>query len=86
MRLFKKDVVQLEHPERGPVTAIIAKISAARLDLAPLNEANVDARARNKDESFDFLRIGLGTFQKRAVRKVFVGPLGEIKNRPPRTN
>jgi len=86
MRLFKKDVVQLQHPEHGAVTAIVAKISAARLDLAPLNEANTDARARNKDDEFDFLRIGLGTLQKRGLRKAYVGLLGEVKNQPPKAN
>jgi CRISPR-associated endonuclease Csn1 len=80
MRLFKKDVVQLEHPDRGHVTVSIAKISAARLDLAPLNEANTDARSRSKDDTFDYLRIGLGTFQKRALQKVHVDEIGRIKN------
>lgn len=80
MRLFKKDVVQLEHPDRGYVTALIAKISAARMDLAPLNEANTDARSRLKNDPFDYLRIGLGTLQKRALRKIHVDEIGRIKN------
>ena len=86
MRLFKKDVVELEHPKQGHVRAIIAKISAARLDLAPLNEANVDARARSKEDDFDFLRIGLTTLQKRALRKVYVGITGGVKNTTKQAN
>ncbi len=82
MRLFKKDVVQFEHPEKGVITAIIVKFTEKNLTLALLNEANVDARNRSKDDPFKFLNLGTGTFQKRALRKIHVDEIGRIKNTP----
>ena len=86
MRLFKKDVIFIDHPKHGRLNVIIAKLSGARLDCAPLNEANIDARSTDKSDPFDYIRISLGTFQKRALRKVYVSVLGDVKSRPPRTN
>ncbi len=86
MRLFKKDVVEYTTTDNQVVLATIVKFRDNQVNLAPLNEANVDSRNRSKDDPFSYTNIGTGTFQKRGLRKVFVGPLGEVKNRPPRSN
>ena len=83
MRLFKKDVVALEHPKHGAIQAVIAKMSAQRLDLSPMNDANVDARARDTNDPFDYTRLGLGTLQKYQFRKIGIDTLGRITDPGP---
>lgn len=83
MRLYNKDAVALDHPKLGYVQATVAKMSLARLDLFPTNQANVDARARDKNDPFDYLRVGLGTFQKYNLRKIGIDILGRVKDPGP---
>ena len=78
MRLYNKDTVALAHPKLGALTLSIAKISKARLDLFPMNEANVDRRSRNKDDDFDYIRVSLGALKTYAVRKVGINTLGQL--------
>ena len=84
MRLFNKDTVALDHPKLGYFQASIARMSSARIDLFPPNEANVDARSRNKDDAFDYIRVSLGTFQKYQLRKIGIDVLGRVSDPGPR--
>jgi len=80
MRLFNKDNVVLEHPKAGFIHAIISQMGAKQLILSPPNQANVDARNRNKDDPFKFWSIGFGTFKKYNLRKIGVDRLGQIND------
>ena len=82
MRLFKKDAVALDHPKLGYLQASIAKMSLARIDLFPPN----DARSRSKDDTFDYIRVSLGTFQKYNLRKIGIDILGRVTDPGPHKN
>ena len=83
MRLFKKDAVALEHPKHGAMQAVIAQMGAQQLSLSPLNEANVDARNRDKSDPFKYLLVGSGTLQKYKFRKIGIDTLGRITDPGP---
>lgn len=83
IRLFKKDVVILNHAKAGKKMAIIVKFCSANLVLASLNEANANTSYKKKDDPFKYINVGLGTFEKTALRKVHINELGHIKDTPP---
>jgi CRISPR-associated endonuclease Csn1 len=83
MRLFKKDAVALDHPKHGEIQAVIAKFSANGLNLYTMNEANVDARDRDKSDPFKYLFVGSGTLQKYKFRKIGIDTLGRITDPGP---
>ncbi|MEM9046615.1 MAG: type II CRISPR RNA-guided endonuclease Cas9 [Pseudomonadota bacterium] len=80
MRLHKKDMIALDHPKLGPITAVIAKLSEQRLDLVPDREAEADKRARDKSDPFDFIRVSVSTLQKAGARRVFVDETGRVRD------
>ena len=85
MRLYKKDILFFSHPKYGDVIATIAKLSEQRLDLVPHNEANADARDRDKTDPFSFIRVSVGTLMKSRARRVYVDEMGHIRDPgPPR--
>ncbi len=83
MRLFKRDMVALDHPKHGSIQAVITKMSTQRLDLSPMNEANVDARSRDTNDPFDYIRLGLGTLQKYGLHKIGIDALGRVTDPGP---
>lgn len=84
MRIRRKDVLALDHPKTGaPVRMIVAKLSAQRLDLAPLTESEADRRSRDKEDPFDFTRISLSLLRKSRARKVHVDELGAVRDPGP---
>ena len=83
MRLHKKDTIALDHSKLGPIIAVIAKLSEQRLDLVLDREADADRRARNKDDTFDFIRVSVSTLQKAGARRVIVDELGHVRDPGP---
>lgn len=83
MRLHKRDLIALEHPRTGFLIAVVAKLGEARLDLAPHNEADVDRRARDKRDPFDYLRVSLSTLRKCGARPVHVDEMGRLHDPGP---
>ncbi len=53
MRLRKGDYLQLEHEGRKVIVQIV-KFTSGTLALAEHNEANVDARTRDKEDELKF--------------------------------
>ena len=83
MRLYSKDQVAIEHPKLGNARLIIAKIDKNNIVLYQNNEANVDARHRDKNDPFKYVNIGLGTIKKYRLRKFGVDRLGRITDPGP---
>jgi len=80
MRLINDDTVRLELDD-GLRTLRVAKIGGnGQVFMAPHNEANVDARNRDKDDSFQYTSKMAGSFQKARARRVAVTPIGEIRD------
>ena len=85
MRLHKKDMLFLSHPKHGDMIATIANLSEQRLDLVPNNEANADARNRDKTDPFSFIRVGVGSLKRSRARRVYVDEMGRLRDPgPPR--
>ena len=56
----------------------VQKMSGAEITLSPHNEANVDARNRDKDDPFKFIRISPSSIQKRDGVKLHISPTGRL--------
>jgi CRISPR-associated endonuclease Csn1 len=86
MRRYSKDPVAIEHPKLGSARLIIAKIDKNNIVLYQNNEANVDARHRDKNDPFKYVNVGLGTIKKYRLRKFGVDRLGRITDPGPFNN
>lgn len=75
MRLRANDCIEIEK-NHTTQTFRIQKISKNGINIAPLSEANVDARNRSSEDFFKFTFAGLGTLKKIKARKVHVSPTG----------
>ncbi|MCY3877545.1 MAG: type II CRISPR RNA-guided endonuclease Cas9 [Rhodobacteraceae bacterium] len=85
MRLYKKDTLYLSHPKHGDVVATIGQLGIQRLDLVPHNEADADARNRDKTDPFSFIRVSVGTLKRSQARRVYVDEMGRLRDPgPPR--
>lgn len=80
MRLYKKDVLHIDHPERGGLFVNVAQLSAKMLCLAPHNEANVDSRDRDKTDPFKFFRPAPSTLQRWKAQLVRIDEIGKASN------
>ena len=75
MRLQINECIEIE--ENGVQQILrVQKISDGELTLTPVNEANVDARTR--DKSFKYIRRTPGVLKKLHARKVHFSPIGRM--------
>jgi CRISPR-associated endonuclease Csn1 len=81
MRLLTGDTLRLE--VKGHIeTMRIATLSGnGQVFLAPINEANVDARNRDKVDDFSYTSKMAGSLRTAQGRRVTVSPIGEVKDR-----
>lgn len=80
MRLINDDMVRLELDD-GTRTLRVAKIGGNKqVFMAPHNEANVDARNRDKDDAFQYVSKMAGSFQKARARRVTITQTGELRD------
>jgi CRISPR-associated endonuclease Csn1 len=80
MRLIIDDFVRL-HVDDSLITMRVASVNAAgRLSLAPLNEANVDARNRDPNGDFRYTYKQAGSLKTSFGRKVTISPIGELQD------
>lgn len=78
MRLRKGDYLQLEYESRDVVVQII-KFTSGTLALAAHNEANVDARTRDKEDDLKFIFKSPSSLQKSFTKYATVSPSGILK-------
>lgn len=80
MRLMIDDSLRLEL-SGGLVTMRVVRISQnGQVFMAPLNEANVDARDRDKGDPFKLVSRKPGTLWALKARQVTVSPIGELRD------
>ena len=80
MRLMIDDSLRLEL-SGGVVTMRVVRISQnGQVFMAPLNEANVDARDRDKGDPFKLISRKPGTLWALKARQVTVSPIGELRD------
>jgi len=78
MRLMIGDTVRINNDDQlltGRVTWIKSNTQIA---LAAVHEANTDARARDKEDSYTYTAKTAGVFQKVSARRVTISPIGEL--------
>lgn len=81
MRLMIDDLVKFEIPGQAAMVGRVATISAnGQIFMASHNEANVDARNRDKSDPFGYVSKMAGSLQKAGGRRVTVSPIGELRD------
>jgi len=77
MRLMANDCVVL-----GEDSTVyrVQKISSGVIVLAPVNEGNVDARSRDKDDPFNFIGKSPNSLKQSGARRVFIDVIGSVKD------
>lgn len=82
-RVFKKDMVALNRNGETFIGYVQSMHIKNGLFIAPHNEANADARNRDKADPFRFLQMGAGTLIKSEIRRITVDEIGRIRNPGP---
>jgi CRISPR-associated endonuclease Csn1 len=79
MRLMIGDVLALRAPDNPKMIARITTISGnGQIFMAAHNEANVDARNRDKSDPFGYVSKMAGSLQKANGRHVSISPIGHL--------
>jgi CRISPR-associated endonuclease Csn1 len=75
------DFIKIEISLEKEITARIATISGnGQIFMAAHCEANVDARNRNKTDSFRYVSKMPGSLKTARGRRVTISPIGELRN------
>ncbi len=79
MRLMKGDMVKmaLDGGEEKVMRLCVLE-SSGKLSFAPHEQANVDARNRNKEDDFKYTFKTAGSLQKAKGRRVSISPIGKL--------
>jgi len=81
LRIFKRDMVALDHPKLGPLVCYVQKLTLGNgLFLVPHTESNADARNRNKDDPFKLISMAVGPLIAASIRRVYVDEIGQIRD------
>jgi CRISPR-associated endonuclease Csn1 len=80
MRLLLDDAVRLIVDGNVRTMRVATLSSNGQVFMSDLQEANVDARNRNKCDPFAYTSKYAGSFQKANGRRVTVSPIGEIRD------
>lgn len=80
MRLMIDDFIRLEIDGRPRLMRIASINAAGRLSLAEHNEANVDARNRDKNGDWRYTYKQAGSLKASKGRRVTVSPIGELRD------
>ncbi|QXL84854.1 type II CRISPR RNA-guided endonuclease Cas9 [Comamonas sp. NLF-1-9] len=80
MRLGIDDVVRMEHDGREQTVRLATVAGSGQIWFAPINEANVDARNRDKSDSFAYISKRAGSLKTSKARRVTISPIGELRD------
>ena len=83
MRLMIDDLVKFEVEGANEVLRVATISGNGQFFMAPHNEANVDARNRDKSDPFAYVSKMAGSLQKAQGRRVTVSPIGELRDPGP---
>ncbi len=81
MRLVNGDTVKLEIDGFAQVMRVV-KVNGnnGQIFMAPVNEANVDARNSDKQDDFAYTSKYAGSLQKVRARQVTISPIGDLRD------
>lgn len=80
LRVFKRDMVAFERDGERFVGYVQKMGIGPGLIIAPHNEANADARDRDKNDPFNFFRMGASSLIKANIRRVHVDEMGRLRD------
>lgn len=81
MRLMMDDLVKLKSTDDQAMVGRIVTISGnGQIFMAAHNEANVDARNRDKGDDFGYASKMAGSLQKSQGRRITISPIGELSD------
>lgn len=80
MRLMIDDQVRLTTEDSVEVMRIATIGGNGQFFMAPIHEANVDARNRDADDPFAYVSKRAGSLQKANGRRVSISPIGELRD------
>jgi CRISPR-associated endonuclease Csn1 len=80
MRLMIDDAVRLDVDGQTRTMRIATLSGNGQMFMAGTSEANVDARNRNKEETFAYVSKYAGSLQKSNARRVGISPIGELRD------
>ena len=86
MRLHQNDMLAFEDDNgRTAIMRVVKFAVSGQMHLAQHNEANVDARNRDKDDPYTYMSVSAGSLKKRKARKIRIDAMGRIHDPgPPR--
>jgi CRISPR-associated endonuclease Csn1 len=80
MRLMIDDFLKFKSATGAEMIGRVATISSnGQIFMAPHNEANVDARNRDKSDLFAYVSKTAGSLQKAEGKRVCISPIGELR-------
>lgn len=80
MRLGIDDVVRMEHDGREVTVRMVKVAGSGQIWFAPIHEANVDARNRDKTDAFAYVSKMAGSLKTAKARAVAISPTGELRD------
>lgn len=80
MRLVIDDIVRMEIDGKEQTMRMVKVDSSGKISFAPVNEANVDARNRDKTDSFKYTYKMAGSLQTAKGRRITISPTGELRD------
>ena len=78
MRLMKNDCVKLQLDNEIITSRVCWVRTDTRIAFAPVSEANVDARDRDKGDQFSYIIKTASVLQKLCARQITITPIGEL--------
>lgn len=83
MRLMIDDCVRMEHDSSISDYRLATIRSSGSLQFAPLQEANVDHRNRDKSDTFSYVSKTAGSLQKSNATSISISPIGDVRIHKP---
>jgi CRISPR-associated endonuclease Csn1 len=80
MRLMAGDCVRLEVDGRLRTMRVATLSANGQIFMADTNEANVDARNRDKEDLFSYVSKSAGSLYKAKGRRITISPIGELRD------
>lgn len=80
LRVFKRDMMAIERDGQTLVCYVQKFDPANGVFLAPHNEANADARNRDKTDPFRLIQMAVGSLTKAKARRIFVDEMGRVRD------
>ena len=80
MRLMIDDVVRMEIDGKEKTLRVVTVAGSGQIWFAAINEANVDARNRDKNDPFAYSSKRAGSLQTAKGRRITISPIGELRD------